>query len=137
MFIGGCDEETSDDVGSGGCNDVASCRLWTCGRPRRAGFRVGILVLLGSLSVCVRRYYGYAPVAGAIKLDTKVKDAAVYIDGAYAGTAGKLKTMYLRPGSYDVEVRSPGGAQFDQKLYVTAGKTLHVNPNLAQSQPKP
>ena len=82
-------------------------------------------------------YYGYAPVAGAIKLDTKVKDAAVYIDGAYAGTAGKLKTMYLRPGGYDVEVRSPGGAQFDQKLYVTAGKTLHVNPNLAQSQPKP
>jgi hypothetical protein len=82
-------------------------------------------------------YYGYAPVAGAIKLDTKVKDAAVYIDGAYAGTAGKLKTMYLRPGSYDVEVRSPGGGQFDQKLYVTAGKTLHVNPNLPQPQAKP
>jgi hypothetical protein len=75
-------------------------------------------------------YYGYAPVTGAIKLDTKVKDAAVYINGAYAGTAGKLKTMYLRPGSYDVEVRSSGGAPFAQKLYVTAGKTLHVNPNL-------
>jgi hypothetical protein len=82
-------------------------------------------------------YYGYAPVAGAIKLDTKVKDAEVYIDGAYAGTAGKLKTMYLRPGSYDVSLRSPGGARFDQKLYVTAGKTLHVNPNLPQPQAKP
>jgi PEGA domain len=88
-------------------------------------------------------YYGYgygAPATGAVKLDTSVKDAEVYIDGAYAGTVGKLKTMNLRPGSYDIEVRAPGRTQFDKKVYVAAGKTLHLNPDLrviAQPQAQP
>jgi hypothetical protein len=72
-----------------------------------------------------------------VKFDTSVKDAEVYIDGAYAGTVGKLKTMYLRPGSYDIEVRAPGRTQFDKKVYVAAGKTLHLNPDLrVQAQPQ-
>jgi hypothetical protein len=75
-------------------------------------------------------YYGYAPATGAVKFDTRVKDAEVYIDGAYAGTVGKLKTMQLRPGRYDIEVRAPGRTQFDKKVYVAAGKTLHLNPDL-------
>jgi hypothetical protein len=82
-------------------------------------------------------YYGYAPATGAVKFDTDVKDAEVYIDGAYAGTVGKLKTMNLRPGSYDIEVRAPGRTQFDKKVYVAAGKTLHLNPELrVQAQPR-
>ena len=81
-------------------------------------------------------YYGYAPTTGAVKFDTKVKDAEVYIDGAYAGTVGKLKTMNLRPGSYDIEVRAAGRTQFDKKVYVAVGKTLHLNPDLrVQAQP--
>jgi hypothetical protein len=89
-------------------------------------------------------YYGYdgASANGAVKFDTDVKDAEVFIDGAYAGTVGKLKTMYLRPGTYNFELRAPGRTQFDQKVYVVAGKTLHVNPNLhvlpqAQMQVQP
>ena len=82
-------------------------------------------------------YYGYAPATGAVKFDTDVKDAEVYINGAYAGTVGKLKTMNLRPGSYDIEVRAPGRRQFDKKGYVAAGKTLHLNPELrVQAQPQ-
>jgi hypothetical protein len=82
-------------------------------------------------------YYGYAPATGAVKFDTSVKEAEVYIDGAYAGTVGKLKTMYLRPGSYDMEVRAPGRTEFDKKVYVAAGKTLHLNPDLrVQAQPQ-
>src|SRR5258708_25161257 len=82
-------------------------------------------------------YYNYAPETGAVKFDTSVKDAEVYIDGAYAGTVGKLKTMHLRPGSYDIEVRAPGRTQFDKKVYVAAGKTLHLNPDLrVQAQPQ-
>ena len=82
-------------------------------------------------------YYNYAPATGALKFDTSVKDAEVYIDGAYAGTVGKLKTMNLRPGSYDIEVRAPGRTQFDKKVYVAAGKTLHLNPDLrVQAQPQ-
>jgi hypothetical protein len=88
-------------------------------------------------------YYGYgygAPVTGAVKFDTHVKDAEVYINGAYAGTVAHVKTMNLRPGSYDIEVRAVGRAQFDRKVYVTAGKTLHLNPDLrveAQPQAQP
>ena len=83
--------------------------------------------------------YGYysAPTTGAVKFDTNVKDAEVYIDGAYAGTVGHLKTMYLRPGSYNIEVRAPGRTQFDEKVYVAAGKTLRLNPDLrVQAQPQ-
>ena len=82
-------------------------------------------------------YYGYAPATGAVKFDTDVKDAEVYIDGAYAGTVGKLKTVNLRPGSYDIEVRALGRTQFDKKVYIAAGKTLHLNPDLRiQAQPQ-
>ena len=82
-------------------------------------------------------YYGYSPATGALKFDTSVKDAEVYIDGAYAGTVGKLKTMNLKPGSYDIEVRAPGRTQFEKKVYVAAGKTLHLNPELrVQAQPQ-
>src|ERR1700722_1226356 len=88
-------------------------------------------------------YYGYGqgfPATGAVKFDTGVKDADVYINGAYAGTVGKLKTVNLRPGSYDIEVRAPGRTQFDEKIYVAAGKTLRLNPDLrvlAQPQAQP
>ena len=75
-------------------------------------------------------YYGYGPATGAVKFDTKVKDAEVYINGAYAGTVGKLKTMNLRPGSYDIEVRESGQTAFDKKVYVAAGKTLRLKPEL-------
>ncbi len=82
-------------------------------------------------------YYNYAPATGAVQFDTSVKDAEVYIDGAYAGTVGKLKTVHLRPGSYAIEVRAPGRTQFDKKVYVAAGKTLHLNPDLrVQAQPQ-
>ena len=72
-------------------------------------------------------YYG-VPNAGQVKLDTKVKDAQVFVDGAYAGTSGKLKTMWMRPGTYTIEMRAPGQAQFAEKIYVVAGKTVHVEP---------
>jgi hypothetical protein len=45
--------------------------------------------------------------------------------------------MNLRPGSYDIEVRASGRTQFDKKVYVAAGKTLHLNPDLrVQAQPR-
>ncbi len=76
------------------------------------------------------RPYGVfrSPNTGDVKLDTKVKDAQVFIDGAYAGTAGKLKNMHLRPGNYKIELRAPGMPAYSERIYVVAGKTLHVNP---------
>jgi hypothetical protein len=74
-------------------------------------------------------YYSY-PNSGEVKVDTKVKDAQVYIDGAYAGTTHENKTMHLRPGSYNIEIREGGQPHFDQRVYVVAGKTIHLHPEL-------
>lgn len=80
-------------------------------------------------------FYGGYPVvshpnAGQVKLDTKVKDAEVFVDGAYAGKSGELKSLWLHQGSYTVEVRKPGKAEFKEKIYVVNGKTLHIHPDL-------
>ncbi len=74
-------------------------------------------------------YYGN-PSSGEVKLDTKVKDAQVFINGAYAGTTHQNKSMYLRPGSYNIEIREAGSTQYAEKVYVVAGKTLHLHPAL-------
>ena len=80
-------------------------------------------------------YYPYGPYfdmpnAGEVKVDTKVKDAEVFINGALAGTVGQLKTMTMHPGTYQIEVRAPGRAPFKQKIYVVAGKTIKLHPEL-------
>jgi PEGA domain len=74
-------------------------------------------------------YYAY-PNSGEIKVDTKVKDAQVFIDGAYAGTTHENKTMHLRPGSYNIEIREGDQPHFTQRVYVVAGKTIHLHPEL-------
>jgi PEGA domain-containing protein len=74
-------------------------------------------------------YYGYSN-AGEVKLDTKVKDAGVFINGAYAGTTHDNKTMHLRPGTYNIEIREGDRTPFAEKVYVVAGKTLHLHPEL-------
>jgi hypothetical protein len=74
--------------------------------------------------------YGYYPSSGEVKLDTKVKDAQVFINGAYAGTTHDNKTMHFRPGSYNIEIREHGQTPFSEKVYVAAGKTIHLQPEL-------
>ena len=74
--------------------------------------------------------YGYFPNSGSVKLDTKVKDAQVFINGSYAGTTQENKTMHLRPGSYNLEIKEGNTTQFAEKVYVAAGKTIHLHPTL-------
>jgi hypothetical protein len=79
-------------------------------------------------------YYGYygfpGPYenAGTVKIDSKANDAEVFINGSYAGTVKDNKTMHLRQGNYRIEVRRAGETTFSESVYVTAGKTLHINP---------
>ena len=77
-------------------------------------------------------YYGYsyAPNSGEVKLDTKVKDAQVFINGAYAGTTHENKSMHLRPGNYNIEIKEGGHTQYAERVYVVAGKTLKLHPEL-------
>ena len=68
-----------------------------------------------------------APYLGKVKIDTKMKDASVFVDGGYAGTVGQLKTFPLRPGAHNIEVRSPSGQSiFQEKIDVLAGKTTKL-----------
>jgi len=73
--------------------------------------------------------YGYAA-TGEIKLDTPVKNAEVFIDGAYAGTTHQVKSMHLRPGTYNIEIRELGATKFTQRVYVVPGRTLRLRPQL-------
>jgi hypothetical protein len=77
-------------------------------------------------------YYGPYAVAparyeGKVKIDSKMKDASVFVDGGYAGTVGQLKTFPLRPGTHNIEVRDPSGQTiFQEKVDVLAGKTIKL-----------
>ncbi len=45
--------------------------------------------------------------SGSVKIDTKDKNASVYVDGAFAGTVGDLKTFHLKTGDHAIELRGP------------------------------
>jgi hypothetical protein len=79
-------------------------------------------------------YYGapYAweagPSVGKVKFNTKMKDANVYVDNAFAGTIRDLGTFPLRPGTHNIEVRNAAGqVLFQDKVNILAGKTLKLN----------
>ena len=74
--------------------------------------------------------FGYAPDKGEVKLSANPKDAQVYLDGAYAGTAEHLKDMWLDSGAYNLSVSSPGKETFHQRIYVISGKKLKIDAQL-------
>jgi hypothetical protein len=103
----------------------------------RPGFYVGGYFGPGFYGPAYYGWYGpgyvgpYAvaavPNAGKVKIDTKMKDAGVYVDGAYAGTVRQLGTFPLRAGNHDIEVRNPAGQTiFQEHIDVLAGKTLKL-----------
>ncbi len=78
--------------------------------------------------------YAYAPEYmsqnfGYVKLETKDKDASVFVDGGFADKVAKAKKFALRPGNHTIELRDSDGRQiFNQRVAVLVGKTttLHV-----------
>ena len=73
-------------------------------------------------------YYEAYSNTGSVKIDSKMTDAQVFIDGSYAGTVKDNKTVHLRQGNYNFEVRHGGQTVFSEKIFVTAGKTIHIAP---------
>jgi len=71
--------------------------------------------------------YAVRPSGGDVKIETHMKDASVYVDGGFAGTAGKLKSFSLQPGNHDIEIRSTAGQTlFHDRVHVIAGKTVDI-----------
>jgi hypothetical protein len=62
---------------------------------------------------------------GEVKVSSAPKDSLVYIDGAYAGLAGKLKSMWLEPGAYNLRILA-GDQSYEKRIYVLSGKTLEL-----------
>jgi hypothetical protein len=102
--------------------------------------------VFGPRPVIVRPYYGWGPgwygwygpwgpayvvpsaPAGEVKLITHMKEASVYVDGGYAGVAGKLKHFDLSPGNHNIELRdSTGNMLFHQQVQVIRDKTTEVH----------
>jgi PEGA domain-containing protein len=97
--------------------------------------------------IIVRRYYTYPvydpfywdrygfyhpryvqPTTGEVKLKTDMKTASVYVDGGYAGTAGKLKHFSLPPGTHQVELRDSEGVVIaERNVQVLLGKTITLD----------
>jgi hypothetical protein len=74
--------------------------------------------------------FAYRADMGEVKLAASDQDASVYIDGAYAGPANKLKTLWLDPGAYNLELRDTSGQRFERRIYVLTGKTLQIRAQL-------
>ncbi len=116
----------------------------------RGGFRGGAVIVpsfgyYGGYSPYFYGPYGwYGPYEvypmyssiGELKLKRNIKEADVYINGAYAGKAEKLKTMWLRPDAYTVEIRAVGYAPYAQRIYLVPGKTSHVKVDLVPAAPR-
>ncbi len=66
------------------------------------------------------------PDKGNVKLIKANKDAAVYIDNAYAGKVSDVKTISIEPGAYDLELRMTGQDPIHKRIYVLSGKTLKL-----------
>src|SRR5262245_6104980 len=71
--------------------------------------------------------YIAAPRTGTVKIQTRLKDAGIYVDGGFAGMTGKLKEFSLQPGNHDIEVRyASGQTLFHERVQVLLGKTVEV-----------
>jgi hypothetical protein len=82
--------------------------------------------------------FAYNNGRGEVRLTADPKVAEVYIDGGYAGTADKLKSLWLDPGAYDLTVSAAGRESFHQRVYVLSGKSLTITASLvADAKEKP
>lgn len=78
----------------------------------------------------VFRSYSQGPGMGEVKLLFVQKEAEVYLNGAYAGIVQDLKSIWLEPGAYDLEVKGSDNLTFKKRIYVLSGKAVRVNPDL-------
>jgi hypothetical protein len=81
------------------------------------------------------RGYRQGPDTGQVRLNTAAKEGLVYLNGGYAGVAKDLKSIWLRPGAYNLEVRTDQES-FTQRIYVLSGKTLRIEANLTPIEEK-
>jgi hypothetical protein len=70
--------------------------------------------------------FAYQPYRGEVKLSANLKSGDLYIDGGYAGDVRKLRSMWLDPGAYQVEIRDGGQTTFERRIYVLGGRSVKL-----------
>ncbi|HEX7284558.1 MAG TPA: PEGA domain-containing protein [Candidatus Angelobacter sp.] len=75
-------------------------------------------------------YFDFNAGKGNVKLSANVKNAQVQLNGAYAGVMKDLKSIWLEPGAYDLELSAPDHTTFQKRIYVLSGKTLKIQADL-------
>jgi len=63
---------------------------------------------------------------GEVKLRTPAKAGEVFLNGGYAGEVSKLRSMWLDPGAYDLQIRNGSQSLYERRTYVLTGKTLKI-----------
>lgn len=94
--------------------------------------------------------YGYYPgygaggyvtgrVSGGIRLDLDIRDAAVYVDGYYAGVVddfdGSLQSVRLEPGPHRIEIEREGFEAVSFEVNVEPGRTITYRTQLRPLAP--
>lgn len=81
----------------------------------------------------------YAPATGAMRLDVSPKDAAVYVDGAYAGIVadfeGAFRHLTLSAGPHAIQVRKEGLETLDVQVNVQPNRTLTYRASMEAAHP--
>ena len=81
-------------------------------------------------------YFNYNDGKGEVRLAAP-KQSDVYLDNAYAGKAEKLKSIWLKPGAYDLSVSNQDHASYHQRIYVLSGKSLKIEAKLEAKTQSP
>ena len=74
--------------------------------------------------------YRYAAPDASVKFDVKPKDAAVYVDGYYAGLVddydGAFQRLRTVPGGHEITLYLDGYRTYSEKVYLSADNTLKM-----------
>jgi hypothetical protein len=75
-----------------------------------------------------RRYYDYS---SAAQIKVQPREAQVFVDGYYVGTAddfdGWMQRLHVAPGGHDLDVYMPGYRTFSQKVLFRPGATIRID----------
>lgn len=105
-----------------------------------SGYRYGV-PYSGRVYGYVAPYYAaapyYAPAPryyGDVRLQVRPRDAAVYVDGYYAGVVdnfdGVFQRLTLEVGPHEISIERPGFASMVYNVYVDAARTVDVRGDL-------
>jgi len=107
---------------------------------RTAGIVIGAVIALtigvstaASAQIIVPGYpyrYRYAAPDASVRFDVKPKDAAIYIDGYYAGLVddydGAFQRLRTAPGGHEITLFLEGYRTYSEQVYLSADNTFKL-----------